>query len=130
MSRIFPITLAALALASAAGAGPAPQKPVESGIALELLVQPVNDSGPLREAQDVRVTLKITDRLTGAPMTGLYPGGWMDRAAVRRKLGEEVPDDCKKKVESFLGGSMLSRPALQLSTWALHLGGSASRREV
>jgi YVTN family beta-propeller protein len=117
MKRIILTTLAALALASAAGAGPAPQKSVENGIALELSVQPVSGSGPLREAQDVRVTLKVTDQLTGAPMSGLYPGGWMDRSAVRRKLGEEAPADCKKKVESFLGGSMLSRPEVDLNVY-------------
>lgn len=121
MTRIFLTTLAALALASAAGAGPVPQstsqKSVDNGIALELSVQPVTGGGPLREAQDVRVTLKVTDQLTGAPMTGLYPGGWMDRAAVRRKLGEEAPADCKKKVESFLGGDMLSRPAVDLNVY-------------
>lgn len=117
MRHISAITLAALALASAAGAGPVPQKSVENGIALELSVQPVSGSGPLREAQDVRLTLKITDQLTGAPMAGLYPGGWMDRAAVRRKLGEKVSTDCKKKVESLLGGSMLSRPEVDLNVY-------------
>jgi hypothetical protein len=48
MSRIFPLTLAALALASVAGAGPVPQKSVENGIALELSVQPVSGSGSTR----------------------------------------------------------------------------------
>lgn len=113
MSRISAITLAALALASAAGAGPVSQKSVENGIALELSVQPVSGNGPLREAQDVRLTLKITDQLTGTPMAGLYPGGWMDRAAVR----EEVPAECKKKIESFLSGSILSRPEVDLNIY-------------
>jgi YVTN family beta-propeller protein len=113
-------TFAALALTSVVSVGaapPAPQKSIQDGIALELSVQPVNGTGPLRESEDVRVSLKITDQLTGKPMTGLYPGGWMDRAAVRKKLGEEVPADCKKKVEAFLGGSMLSRPEVDLNVY-------------
>jgi YVTN family beta-propeller protein len=118
MSRILTAALVvSSALASVAGAGPVPQKSLENGIALELSVQPVSGAGPLRESQDVRVTLKITDQLTGKPLAGLYPGGWMDREAVHRKLGEAVPADCKKKVELFLGGSMLSRPEVDLNAY-------------
>jgi len=94
------------------------QKVVQDGIAVEVSVQPVDGTpGPVREGQDARVTLKITDKLTGNPLTGLYPGGWMDRAGARKGFEKEVPADCQKKVESFIGGSMLSRPELDLNTY-------------
>jgi YVTN family beta-propeller protein len=94
------------------------QKVVQDGISVEVSVQPVAGTpGPVREGQDARVTLKITDKLTGNPLTGLYPGGWMDRAGARKGFEKEVPADCQKKVESFIGGSMLSRPELDLNTY-------------
>ena len=112
---------AALAVTGAAWASqesqakpePASQKVVQEGIALELTVQPVNGKpGPVVEGQDARVSFKITDTLTGNPLTGLYPGAWMDRTH-----RSEAPADCKKKVEAFIGGSILSRPALDLNVY-------------
>jgi YVTN family beta-propeller protein len=92
------------------------QKVVENGIALELSVQPADGRpGPLLEGADARVTLKITDQATGTPLTNLYPGAWMDSLAPR--VGEEKPVGCKKKVEAFVGGSLLSRPALDLNVY-------------
>ena len=123
MNRVFTTTLAALALASAAWAGVSPpvpvvQKAVENGIALELSVQPADGQpGPLMEGQDARVTLRITDQATGNPLTKLYPGAWMDNMAAKTALVEEKPAGCKQKVESFVGGSLLSRPALDLNVY-------------
>jgi DNA-binding beta-propeller fold protein YncE len=122
--RGLAVLLAALALAAAAWAGegppakpaPASQKAVVNGIAIELSVQPADGKpGPVMEGQDARVTLKITDQATGNPVTNAYPGAWMDSLAA--KPGEEKPADCKKKVESFIGGSLLSRPALDLNVY-------------
>ncbi|HEV7507585.1 MAG TPA: cytochrome D1 domain-containing protein [Thermoanaerobaculia bacterium] len=105
----------------ARAADPAPagdQKIVQDGISVEMKVEPVNGKpGPVVEGQEVRVRLKITDKLTGSPLTGLYPGGWMDRARARKGPGQEIPVDCKKKVESFVGDSMLSRPEIDLNTY-------------
>ena len=94
------------------------QTAVQDGITVEMTVEPAGGGpGPLMEGQSARVTLKFADKLTGTPLTGLYPGAWMDRAAVRKGLGQEVPADCQKKVESFLGGSMLSRPEVDLNAY-------------
>jgi YVTN family beta-propeller protein len=131
ISRSFACRRAGLLLAAFTMAGPAmaadpapasaqksAQKVVQDGISVEVSVQPVDGKpGPVREGQDARVTLKITDKLTGNPLTGLYPGGWMDRAGARQGFEKEVPADCQKKVEAFIGGSMLSRPELDLNTY-------------
>jgi YVTN family beta-propeller protein len=118
--------LAILALAGTAWgedtkAQPAPaaqtQKVVKDGIVLELTVQPVEGKAPLMEGQDVRVSLKISDEATGNPLTGLYPGAWMDSLAAKAGMANEPPADCKKKVEAFIGGSILSRPALDLNIY-------------
>lgn len=113
---------ATLALAGPArAADPAPagdQKIVQDGIAVEVKVEPLDGKpGPVVEGQEARVHLKITDKLTGNPLTGLYPTGWIDRAGARKGPGQEIPADCKKKIESFVGGSMLSRPELDLNTY-------------
>jgi YVTN family beta-propeller protein len=97
----------------------APQKITEGGIAVELSVQAVDGKpGPVMEGQDARVTLKVTDTLTGNPMTGLYPGAWIDSLAKQGAgTGADAPVDCKKKVEAILGGSLLSRPAMDLNVY-------------
>ncbi|HSS52557.1 MAG TPA: cytochrome D1 domain-containing protein, partial [Thermoanaerobaculia bacterium] len=94
------------------------QKKVQDGISVEVKVEPVDGRpGPVREGQEARIRLKFTDKLTGSPLSALYPGGWMDRAGARRGAGQEVPADCQKKVQAFIGGSMLSRPELDLNTY-------------
>jgi len=101
-------------------ADPAPQKIIEGGIAVELSVQAVDGKpGPVMEGQDARVTLKVTDTLTGNPMTGLYPGAWIDSLVKpgTGAAGADTPVDCKKKVEAILGGSLLSRPAMDLNVY-------------
>jgi len=94
------------------------QKKVRDGLSVEVKVLPVDGTaGPVREGQEARISLKITDKLTGTPLTGLYPGGWMDHAGAHKAAGQEIPADCKKKIEAFIGGSMLSRPQLDLNTY-------------
>jgi YVTN family beta-propeller protein len=107
-----------LALALTVPASAEDQKAVQSGIAVEVKVAPVDGGpGPVLEGQEARVTLRITDKLSGTPLTGLYPIGWMDRAGARKGFEREVPAECKKKVEAFLGGALLSRPELDLNNY-------------
>jgi YVTN family beta-propeller protein len=119
-NRGFALAAAALALAGAAWAGeppPSPTKIVEGGIAVELSVQPVGAPGPLMEGRDARVRLTFTDQASGSPLTGLYPGAWMDGVAAPGKAPAEAPTDCKGKIESFIGSSLFSRPALDLNVY-------------
>lgn len=119
--RHSPIGRAALLLAlTLAATAPsraeeAVQKVTAGGLALELSVQPLG-SGPLREGQAARVRLAISDTLSGTPMSRLYPGAWVDLLHDPAP-GEAKPADCKAKVESFVGGSLLSRPALDLNSY-------------
>lgn len=115
------LALAATAWGEEAKAPPASavqtQKVVKDGIVLELTVQPVEGQDPVMEGNDARVTLKISDEATGSPLPGLYPGAWMDSLAAKAGMENEPAADCKKKVESFIGGSILSRPALDLNIY-------------
>ena len=105
--------------AAAAPALPVSQKAVKEGIAVELEIEPLQ-GGVLREAEYARVRLKFSDTATGSPLSGLYPGAWMDRLGAKAGMIESpegAPPDCKKKVESFIGGSLLSRPELDLNIY-------------
>lgn len=131
---------AALGLAPAAPAGAAgaatekvqPQKVQKEGLSIELEVAPLEGSlegRPLREGEYARVRLTIHDALSGMPVSGLYPGAWMDwlRPAFAARSGASGtaapgatasgPEDCQKKVESFVGGSLLSKPELDLNVY-------------
>lgn len=91
----------------------APQKAVLEGIAVELAVTPADGgSGPVQEGTPARVRLAFTDTATGTPLPKLNPGAWMD---VLRS--GEAPAACKQKVESFVGGSIFSRPAVDLNVY-------------
>lgn len=94
------------------------QRVVKEGIAVELEVEPIQGD-VLMEGEYARVRLKFSDTATGNPLAGVYPGGWMDRLGAKPGMveGAEGVVDCKKKVESFLGGSMLSRPELDLNVY-------------
>lgn len=109
--------------AALVGAGPAfsaqvSQKAVKEGIAIEMEVEPLQGD-VLREAEYARVRFKFSDS-TGNPLSGLYPAAWMERLGAKAGLIESpegAPPDCKKKVESFIGGSLLSRPELDLNVY-------------
>jgi YVTN family beta-propeller protein len=113
--------LAGAPLAAAEPAkAPKTQKVVKEGLAIELSVTPVDGTDrPLLEGDFARVRLEVKDNLSGAPVSRIYPGAWMDREdpAAGRPAGAPDAAVCKKKVESFIGGSILSRPALDLNVY-------------
>ena len=121
-SAVLAACLAALTSVPAAFAEKA-EKVVKEGIAVELSFQPVDaKAGPVTEGDYVRVSLSVTDTATGTPMSGRYPGAWMDRltatgGSTAVEGGGAAPVDCKKKVESFIGGSLLSRPEVDLNVY-------------
>jgi YVTN family beta-propeller protein len=102
----------ATALPAAAGSPAAPQRAVQQGIAVEAAVEPV-DGNELVEGGFARVRLQMTDAATGTPLARLAPGAWMDR----RPASGATPGECKKRVEAFVGGSLLSRPTLDLNVY-------------
>ncbi len=132
MRSIFCVLFTCLALLGGAGralaggglAAPGPastvQKFVEGGIAFELAVEPLGGKGPLTSGEPARVRLAVSDTQTGAPLSGLYPGAWMDLSAppLGPTSGAEAPaPGCREKIESFLGGSLLTRPEVDLNTY-------------
>jgi YVTN family beta-propeller protein len=88
---------------------------VRQGIAIELDIEPADGSKKeataVREGDDVTIRFTITDTSTGAPLRNLYPVAWMD---LRR---DDANVDCTKKIASFLGQSLTSRPEFDLNTY-------------
>jgi YVTN family beta-propeller protein len=127
MKKLFPAVLAFALLPSAAlpavageGGGPSlsPNRFTEQGIAVDLAVEPLDplEQGTLTEGESARVRFKVTDAATGSPVAGLYPAAWMDRFPDGKRKEEEA-DACRKKVQGFVGGSILSQPTLDLNVY-------------
>lgn len=120
---------------AAAGPGPAPttvgagseREITAEGMKISLAIEPLaghDDGAPLREGEPARVQLRFTDATTGSPLVGLQPGGWMDRLPPGADDGVEA---CKRKVQGFLGGSLLSQPEVDLNVfYVLGLNGDGS----
>lgn len=97
---------------------------VREGISVEMTIEPVmagkaGAPAALLERSDVRVRYRLTDANTGAPVAKARPGAWLGRLPPK---GLELPGDaeiatCQGKAESYLGGSVLSRPELNLNVY-------------
>ncbi|HET9226617.1 MAG TPA: hypothetical protein VFR31_08105, partial [Thermoanaerobaculia bacterium] len=90
------------------------RRAVEQGLAVDLSVEPVTGGGALKEAQDVRVRLRISDEATGSPLTGLFPAAWLDLPPAAET---ENARPCGEKISAFLGGSVLSPPEVDLNSY-------------
>lgn len=115
MKHVVLTSILCLTGAGLVPAGEVQQKTVQEGIAVELSVAPLDArESVLREGRRARVRLRFFDAHTGAPIGGLYPAGWLDRLPADK---EADPDACRKKTQGFLGGSLLSRPEVDLNTY-------------
>ena len=92
---------------------------VREGVSIELsllTIGPEAESpGALREGRDAEVRFRIRDAATGTAMSGLRPAAWLDV----RGAGEApaAGDDCRKKVQSFLGAGLTARPVTDLNIY-------------
>ena len=112
------LALLGTAVQAAAGEGPSSSGPraVQGGVALELAVESLASgtgaAAELREG-DAAVRFRLFDAATGTPLAGAYPSAWMDLLPA----GESADAHCVQKVEEFLGGSLFSRPAVDLNVY-------------
>ena len=66
--------------------------------------------------EDAVFRFKFRDTATKTPISGVRPAAWI---AQRERPGQPGPDQCRAKVESFLQGSMRSRPDVDLNAFYL-----------
>ncbi len=104
--RRLALTLCCLnGIANAASLGGAVQEGIE--VRVDVSEQP-------REGSDLRFALSLRDTATGAPLRGARPAAWL---AAKRAGPDEDPQSCRRKASSFIGGSWLRSPALDLNAY-------------
>ena len=92
-----------------------PQKIVEQGIAIEFTAEPlVQNAKSIRAAEDVNVTFKVTDTTTGTPVKGLGLSAWI---SMRPGSKATEPAQCREKIQSYLTGSLRTRPDVDLNSY-------------
>ncbi|HEU4387574.1 MAG TPA: cytochrome D1 domain-containing protein [Blastocatellia bacterium] len=92
-------------------------KITRDGVTIEMSVGPASSRKEqlpeLVGGDDVSLSFKITDAVTGNPLTGVHPAAWMDLRENRQTTGK----DCREKVQAFLQGSLAARPAVDLNSY-------------
>src|SRR5215204_363603 len=103
---------------NAAKPATAPQKIEREGVEVEFTIEPIEEPGKpseLMEAKEAIVRFKINDKATRTPLSGVKPSVWL----TQRGESETDPKECREKVQSFLQGSLRSRPDVDLNTYFL-----------
>ncbi len=102
------------------------RRAVDAGVAVELTMRHVVASdAPLREGDEVSVSVKIADEQSGTPLRGLYPTAWM---SVRQaEEPQSASKRCLQKVATFTTGNLFRRPEVDLNVYhVIVLNGDAT----
>jgi DNA-binding beta-propeller fold protein YncE len=89
-----------------------PQKIEHEGVEVEFTIDPLEKT-ELMEAKEAVVRFKIKDKATNTPLSGVKPSVWL----TQRGESETDPKVCREKVQSFLQGSLRSRPDVDLNAY-------------
>ena len=92
-----------------------PQKIVEQGIAIEFTADPLSQKATnIKAGEDINVKFKVTDTTTGTPVKGLGLSAWISKRPPDKAT--EVAQ-CREKIQSYLTGSLRSRPDVDLNSY-------------
>ena len=95
---------------------PATQKIEREGVEVEFTIEPIAEGGKtaeLMEAKEALVRFKIHDKATKTPLSGVKPAVWLSQR--EGNIADEKA--CREKVQSFLQGSLRSRPDVDLNAY-------------
>ncbi|HEX5885418.1 MAG TPA: cytochrome D1 domain-containing protein [Pyrinomonadaceae bacterium] len=95
-----------------------PQKIEREGVEVEFTIEPIAEPGKpseVMEAKEATVRFTIKDKATKTPLSGVKPAVWLTQRS------ESLTDEkqCREKVQSFLQGSLRSRPDVDLNAYYL-----------
>jgi len=111
------LSICALAVSLNTARAQQPQKIVKEGIEIEFTAEPPGSSSKatdLMAGQDAVFRFKIRDTRTKTPLSGVKPAAWV---AQRERPGPPGPDQCRAKINSYLQGSLRSRPDVDLNSY-------------
>ncbi|HEX2270590.1 MAG TPA: cytochrome D1 domain-containing protein [Pyrinomonadaceae bacterium] len=123
ITRVLIFFFAALASVSPALAQKTtPQRIEREGVEVEFTIEPVEvhskepgKSSELMEAKEAVVRFRIKDKTTKTPLSGVKPAVWL----TQRGEGASDEKECREKIQSFLQGSLRSRPDVDLNAYYL-----------
>ncbi len=96
---------------------PVTQKFEREGVEVEFTIEPIKEQGKpsseLMEAKEALVRFKIHDKASKTPLSGVKPAVWL----TQRVEGDTDATQCREKIQSFLQGSLRSRPDVDLNTY-------------
>lgn len=72
---------------------------------------PDTPEGEFRAGDVVKFQFKVSDTITGKPLSGAFPAAWMD------KVKTDPPTDCGRKIVSYIQGDFFSRAELDLNVY-------------
>src|SRR3954453_4453982 len=96
--------------------GQTAQKLVQDGIEIEFTAAAPSHKSELIAGEDTVFRFKIRDTTSKTPVSGVRPAVWV---AQRERPGPPGPAQCRAKVESYLQGSLRSRPDVDLNIYYL-----------
>jgi len=79
-------------------------------------------TGRPRAGEPIGVRLAVRDAATSTPIPALTPAAWLERVEDDGEVGgDDGGDDgiCRRRGESFLGGSLLTPPAVDLNVYSV-----------
>src|ERR1041384_6820976 len=111
------LILVAAAVPILAQEKPTTQKIEREGVEGEFTVEPLKEPGKsseLREGKEAIVRFKINDKASKTPLSGVKPAVWLSQ-----RDADADEKQCREKIQSFLQGSLRSRPDVDLNTYYL-----------
>ncbi len=91
---------------------------IRHGIVVDFEASPVNGDGDTLVAGELaEVRFRLTEEATGAPVSGITPGVWMDMGMVLQGKAGQEQKSCKEKIALYLKGVVGIRPMLDLNSY-------------
>ena len=111
------IVLCQLTLITVTTAAQESQKFVKDGVQVEFQIGPVNEKSRtgLMEEDDALVRFRITDVNSKTPIANVRPSAWL----TQHEGAATDPQACHEKIQSYLSGTLRSRPDVDLNSYYL-----------
>ena len=88
------------------------------GVVVDFEARPVEtDLAGLTEGELAEIRFRLSEEATGAPVSGITPGAWLDMGHVIQGKPEQEQKSCKDKIALYLKGVVGMRPMLDLNSY-------------